>query len=100
MPIKVSWYIPKRVLLAKSTGINTNEDVLAVNQEYLAFLEEAEFPAYLISDETEIVRTDISLSTVRDSFKYLSRFDYVISVGSNLSISTLPPSRLIFSQKR
>lgn len=86
MTIEVDWYLPDRIVSVRATGVTTTAEILEANPKINAFLQVAQRPVYLISDETGVEATQTNLASIRDSFKYLSQFNYVVSVGQGTRI--------------
>lgn len=104
MPIELSWYIPNRVIYSRSYGVNSAADVMAIAPEYERMIAAGTAPLYLISDETAIERSEMTIAAVKDSFGYLKKFEQVISIGTesrfNMFLASVIAQFVGFSHKR
>ena len=85
MPHDISWVVEKKVLHVQYKGTVEKEELVEVNQDLVAYLDEGEAPIHIISDQTNMDRLNADLKSFRQQMTIMndSRWGWIMILGAD-----------------
>lgn len=85
MPHEINWVVDKLVLHVQYTGTVEKDELLEVNVDLVAYLDEGEAPIHIISDQSNMDRLNADLKSFRQVMTIMNdkRWGWIMIMGAD-----------------
>lgn len=83
MPFEVSWYEPSRVILIRTVGDLSAEELSQSGDALRKYIEAGDIPIHLIADLSQLGKVPTSIAEIRKALGSLNKLSSSIIVGAN-----------------